>query len=346
LFAAAGCAADHEGGGNPDLAGGGGGDAAVAPDGGTPDLGARTTGVYLLYETFNAMATGAAPVAPWTVDANGGATVLVREIPFAADKSAELAKPSATGLARLSTMFPPQSGRVVFEAKVKARETAGFKAIPYIYDPSGNAVASIAFQDGNIEAHVGNNISMIQPFVANVWYRVRVVVDTQKSTFDLFIDGVHVAAAQALRTPAASVASVAYFIDGTNVGTLYVDNVKVYVEADFIGAPPAPLFDPRSYGAAGDGTTKDTAAIQQAIDAAAGSGGSVVLSGGTFLSSTLTLRSNMTFFIDSSATLLGSAQAADYPTLSPSTGNTQLSNCQRALLYAPAATGLTIDGGA
>jgi hypothetical protein len=345
-IAAAGCGSDHEGGGAPDLASSGGGDAGGAPDGSVPDVGAmRTTGVYLLYETFNAMATGAPPVAPWTVDANGGGTVVVREIPFAADKSAEIAKPGAGGLARLSTMFPPQSGRVVFEAKVKARETAGFKAIPYIYDANGNAVASIAFQDGNIEAHIGNTISMIQPFVANVWYRVRVVVDTQKSTFDLFIDGVRVAQAQALRTPAASVASVGYFIDGTNVGTLYVDNIKVYVEADFIGAPPAPVFDPRSYGAAGDGTTKDTAAIQQAIDAAAGSGGSVLLSKGTFLSSTLTLRSNMTFFVDSSAVLIGSAAAADYPMLSPGTGNTQLSNCQRALLYAPAATGLTIDGG-
>jgi hypothetical protein len=121
--------------------------------------------------------------------------------------------------------------------------------------------------------------------------------------------------------------------------------VKVYREAAFIGAPPAPSFDVRSFGAAGDGTTRDTAAIQAAIDAAAGTGGSVVLRAGTYRSGTLTLRSDMTFFIDSSAVLLGSADVADYPTETPATGNTQLANCQRALLYAPGTSRLTLDGG-
>jgi polygalacturonase len=82
-----------------------------------------------------------------------------------------------------------------------------------------------------------------------------------------------------------------------------------------------------------------------AIEAASGTGGSVLLTGGTYLSGTLTLASTMTFFIDSSATLLGSPNAADYPTESPATGNTQLSNTQRALLYAPNVTQLVIDGG-
>ncbi|HZS41959.1 MAG TPA: glycosyl hydrolase family 28 protein [Polyangia bacterium] len=343
LAGAVGCALGNPAVGEPrDL---GVGDDGATPDLGASDLGARHTGVYLLYETFNAMPTGSPPGAPWTASASGGASVLVREIPFAADKSAELAKPGAAGLARLSTTFAAQSGRVVFEAKVKARETAGFKAIPYVYDASGNAVASVAFQDGNIIAHVGGTISTLQTFAADVWYRVRVVVDTNHGTFDLYVDGVRVAAGQALRTPSPSVSSVGYFIDGTNVGTLYVDNVKVYNEADYIGAAPAPVFDARAYGAAGDGTTKDTAAIQAAIDAAAGTGGSVLLSNGRFLSGTLTLKSGLTFFIDPSAVLVGSAAAADYPQLTPNTGNTQLSNCQRALLYAPQTAQLTIDGG-
>ncbi len=327
---------------------------AAAPDGNFPDansdsdttdLAAPVYGNYLLYEKFNAMTTAAPPSAPWIVTATGGASVLVREVPFAADKSAEIAKPTTAGEARLVTTFPSQSGRVVFEAKVKARETAGFKAIPYIYDASGNAVASIAFQDGNLEAHVGGTISTLQPFSANVWYRVRVVVDTGKGTFDLFVDGVRVGYNQALRSPASAVASLGFFIDGTNTGTLLVDNIKVYNEADFIGPAPQPVFDPRSYGAVGDGSAKDTAAIQAAVDAAAGTGGSVVLQNGTFLSGTVTLKSDMTFFVAPSAILLGSNVPADYPAQTPATGNTQLSNCQRALLYAPNVANLTVDGG-
>src|SRR5262249_31044699 len=113
----------------------------------------------------------------------------------------------------------------------------------------------------------------------------------------------------------------------------------------YIGAPRKPLFDPRAYGAVGDGSTNDQLAIQHAIDVAAGTGGSVVLARGTFLSGTLTLHSHMTFFIDASAVLIGSTAVADYPELAPDTGNTQLSNCKRALLYAPETTELRIDGG-
>ena len=73
--------------------------------------------------------------------------------------------------------------------------------------------------------------------------------------------------------------------------------------------------DARSYGAKGDGTTKDTAAIQKAIDtcAAAKGGGTVTLSGGTFVSGPVVLKSNVTLDIAKGATLFGSPDHADYP---------------------------------
>jgi polygalacturonase len=72
--------------------------------------------------------------------------------------------------------------------------------------------------------------------------------------------------------------------------------------------------DPRSYGARADGTTKDTAAIQHAIDACAGQGGGTVhLSSGTYLSAPIVLKSNITLQLDEGAMLLGSPDHADYP---------------------------------
>jgi polygalacturonase len=72
--------------------------------------------------------------------------------------------------------------------------------------------------------------------------------------------------------------------------------------------------DARTYGAKADGTTKDTKAIQAAIDDCAGAGGGTVkLSGGRFLSAPIVLKSNITLDIAKDATLFGSPDHADYP---------------------------------
>ena len=71
--------------------------------------------------------------------------------------------------------------------------------------------------------------------------------------------------------------------------------------------------DPRSFGAKGDGVTKDTAAIQQAIDKCAVKGGIVQLTAGTYLSAPIVLKSKIALQLDKGATLLGSPDHADYP---------------------------------
>lgn len=306
---------------------------------------AQAAGTHVLHDKFQAQASGAVPAAPWSVVSTGGGSVTVRDVPFAGDRSVRLQKLATTGVTSLSTSVADLRGRVAFEARVMARETQGFKALPYIYDAAGVAVASVAFQDGAIKSYVGGSAEVVQAFEANVWYLVRVVVDTDTDQYDLFVDGVRKQVRRPLRNATESVRRVSFFLDGVNTGTVYVDSVRIYTEAEYIGPPPGPVFDVRSFGAVGNGTTKDTAAIQRAIDAAAGTGGSVVLRQGTFLSGTLTLRSHMTFYLEPTATLLGSTAAADYPAQSPATGNTQLHNCRRALLYAPGTVGLRIDGG-
>ena len=70
--------------------------------------------------------------------------------------------------------------------------------------------------------------------------------------------------------------------------------------------------DPRDLGAKGDGTTKDTQALQAAIDKAAETGGTVVVSPGRYVSGTLHLRSNLTLRIEQGATLVFSPDDEDF----------------------------------
>jgi polygalacturonase len=72
--------------------------------------------------------------------------------------------------------------------------------------------------------------------------------------------------------------------------------------------------DVRDYGATGDGRTKDTQAIQKAIDACAQKDAGVVyVPPGNYLTGTIMLKSNITLRIEAGATLLASTDAEDYP---------------------------------
>ena len=82
--------------------------------------------------------------------------------------------------------------------------------------------------------------------------------------------------------------------------------------ATALPAVAGPILDVKQFGAVGDGRTKDTAALQRAIDAAAKAGGTVRLAAGIYLSGSLVLKSGVTLEIDKGATLLGSTSQADY----------------------------------
>src|SRR4030042_6133962 len=78
----------------------------------------------------------------------------------------------------------------------------------------------------------------------------------------------------------------------------------ILTQTGFAGA--AGVFDVRDYGAAGDGETLDTPAIQKAIDACAtAGGGQVLLPPGKYLSGTVHLKSNVTLLLEAGARVMG-----------------------------------------
>lgn len=75
-------------------------------------------------------------------------------------------------------------------------------------------------------------------------------------------------------------------------------------------------FSPLDYGAAGDGVTPDTAAMQSAINACAErGGGTVTVPAGRYLTGALVLHDDITLHLEAGATLLGIQDTAAYPVI-------------------------------
>jgi len=73
------------------------------------------------------------------------------------------------------------------------------------------------------------------------------------------------------------------------------------------------VFDITAFGAKGDGTSLNTQAIQQAVDACHGAGGGVVrVPEGVFLTGALRLKSGVVLRVEKEAILRGSPKIADY----------------------------------
>ena len=80
-----------------------------------------------------------------------------------------------------------------------------------------------------------------------------------------------------------------------------------------VGAASAGVYDVRAFGATGDGRTKDTAAVQAAIDAAEkAGGGEVFLGAGTYLCGSIFLKDNIDFHLGPGAVVKASPDKADY----------------------------------
>ena len=72
-------------------------------------------------------------------------------------------------------------------------------------------------------------------------------------------------------------------------------------------------FDVRAYGAVGDGSTKDTTAIQAAVDACgAAGGGTVYFPAGKYLCGSIELRDGVTLYVEKNAVLKASGDLEDY----------------------------------
>jgi polygalacturonase len=101
----------------------------------------------------------------------------------------------------------------------------------------------------------------------------------------------------------------------------------------------------RSFGAKGDGMTKDTAAFQTALDlCASNGGGTVTVPAGVYLIGSIVIGPNTTLELARGANLIGSRDIADYPLVRVRFEG-EFQQGHRALIYSDKANNVTITGG-
>ncbi|HEX7962172.1 MAG TPA: glycosyl hydrolase family 28 protein [Terriglobales bacterium] len=109
----------------------------------------------------------------------------------------------------------------------------------------------------------------------------------------------------------------------------------------------ARVYNIRDFGARGDGTTLDTAAVQAAIDACnRDQGGTVLVPAGIFVIGTIEIKSNVTLHIAAQGKLLGSADGKQYHAADaiPLRGDSTLGDGNVGLIFAVNAENITIEG--
>ncbi len=108
------------------------------------------------------------------------------------------------------------------------------------------------------------------------------------------------------------------------------------------------LFDIRNYGAVGDGKTLNTVSFQKAIDACfQNGGGRVLVSGGTYKTGSLILKSNVELHIAADGVILGSERCEDYPektNLKHVVSDCLPRNRNACLIYAEESENISITG--
>ena len=112
----------------------------------------------------------------------------------------------------------------------------------------------------------------------------------------------------------------------------------------------AKIYNVRDFGAKGDGTTLDTAAIQAAIDACTkDQGGIVLVPAGSFLIGPIELKNNVTLRVVAGGKLLGSTDPKQYHPVAAipmkdGPGDHTMGDGNTGLVFAANATNVTIEG--
>lgn len=276
-----------------------------------------------------------------------GTKTQVTDFPFKENSSLEINAENGGSVTIAHSKI--SDGVTCSDSRIFVQSDKGFVAVSLL-DGESNVVCSMAFHANTVfdfeKGSWRRLLGEVAPhcyYPAGNWYDVKFVVDSNKGTYDLWVDGAKLSSGKKLLTNESVVCATNYSL---STGTLYVNRLRVSDTGSFSRRVfNGKVFNVKDYGAKGNGKTLDTKAIQKAIDDAAYTGGTVLVEGGTFFSGEIRLKSDMTLYVDEDAVILGTHDHGEYPLREPGPSLCAHRQLGRGLLYGERITNITVTGG-
>ena len=248
--------------------------------------------------------------------------------------------------------FAASCGRLIFNIWIR----------PEIHNTGVNILTLYGKNDANEEIPVfvmdtegaffyvydRRNKKKLSHFESDKWYSIYLSFNCNTKSYSLYIDGERALQGQATNISFTNIHAVSV---GSHGGVMYVKRLHIYanpIQDVSSLSENVKLYDAKELGIACDGTTVVTQQLQQLIDKCSEAKGILYLKEGTYLTGSLTLKANVTLYIEENATLRGVLDINAYPVRLSETHdnwNTSVQGPQKSLLYADSSDNIRILGG-
>lgn len=248
--------------------------------------------------------------------------------------------------------FNATDGRIIINLWIKPEiHNTGVNVLTvYGYDNTNNEIPVFIMDTEGAFFYTYDGISKkkLCHFESDKWYSIYLSLNCNTRSYSLYIDGEKQLQGHTTDTSFSNVHAVSV---GSHGGVMYVKRLHVYanpIQDISSFSTNTKLFDAKELGIANDGITLVTEQLQKLIDECSKAKGILYLKEGSYLTGSLTLKENVTLYIDENATLKGVLDIGAYPVRLSQTHenwNTSVQGPQKALLYADASDNIRILGG-
>ena len=184
-------------------------------------------------EHFDSTAAGSEPQG-WAIASTGGQATVIELAGAMNDRDLELNGGTDSLTAALT--FEPQEGLVYAEFRMRAERAAEPLYVNLNGSGSENESVQISFNgQGRITASDGNSTQYMQGYTLNVWYKVKLLIDTETGVYDIYIDEARKGSRLSLAEPVGSIGEIEY-VAGSN-GKFYIDDVLLGIADSMEPAP-------------------------------------------------------------------------------------------------------------